>query len=224
MQTFLPYLDFAECARVLDDRRLGKQRVEVLQIARAITVPGYGWRHHPAVRMWRGYEEALGGLRHGSARTVGPRSYPRHDWDRRGGQMPLKVGEIIDLIETEGWYLYVAWKPPPVQASRSSRARDSGWQAERDVASAHRAEHPQASRCRAEATVNGYVVIVERDEQGGFSAWSPDLPGCVAAAGDYDEWVSLMRSAVQLHLRGMREDGEDVPEPTAVAALMISAA
>jgi len=60
MQTFLPYLDFAECARVLDDRRLGKQRVEVLQIARAITVPGYGWRHHPAVRMWRGYEEALG--------------------------------------------------------------------------------------------------------------------------------------------------------------------
>jgi hypothetical protein len=60
MQTFLPCPDFAECARILDDRRLGKQRVEVLQIARAITVPGYGWRHHPAVGMWRGYEEALG--------------------------------------------------------------------------------------------------------------------------------------------------------------------
>jgi hypothetical protein len=60
MQTFLPYADFAATAAVLDPRRLGKQRVEALQIVRAITVPGYGWRHHPAARMWRGYEEALG--------------------------------------------------------------------------------------------------------------------------------------------------------------------
>ncbi|NUW36969.1 MSMEG_6728 family protein [Nonomuraea sp. SMC257] len=59
MQTFLPYPDFAHCAEVLDLRRLGKQRVEALQILRALTVPGYGWRHHPAVRMWAGYEEAL---------------------------------------------------------------------------------------------------------------------------------------------------------------------
>ncbi|WP_433177109.1 MSMEG_6728 family protein [Actinoallomurus sp. CA-150999] len=59
MQTFLPYADFAATARVLDLRRLGKQRVEALQVLRGLTVPGYGWRHHPAVRMWAGYEEAL---------------------------------------------------------------------------------------------------------------------------------------------------------------------
>ncbi|WP_239123414.1 MSMEG_6728 family protein [Sphaerisporangium siamense] len=59
MQTFLPYPDFAATARVLDPRRLGKQRVEALQVLRALTVPGYGWRHHPVVRMWAGYEEAL---------------------------------------------------------------------------------------------------------------------------------------------------------------------
>ncbi|EHY87052.1 MSMEG_6728 family protein [Saccharomonospora azurea] len=59
MQTFLPYPDFAETARVLDQRRLGKQRVETLQVLRALTVPGHGWRRHPAVRMWAGYEEAL---------------------------------------------------------------------------------------------------------------------------------------------------------------------
>lgn len=59
MQTFLPYPDFEATAVVLDLRRLGKQRVEALQILRAITVPGYGWRHHPAARMWRGHEEAL---------------------------------------------------------------------------------------------------------------------------------------------------------------------
>lgn len=60
MQTFLPYADFARCGAVLDPRRLGKQRVEVIQIVRALTVPGYAWRHHPAVLMWQGYEEALG--------------------------------------------------------------------------------------------------------------------------------------------------------------------
>ncbi|MFI2237558.1 MSMEG_6728 family protein [Streptomyces chrestomyceticus] len=59
MQTFLPYPDFAASAAVLDARRLGKQRVETLQVLRGLTVPGYGWRHHPAVRMWTGYEEAL---------------------------------------------------------------------------------------------------------------------------------------------------------------------
>lgn len=59
MQTFLPYSCFAASARVLDQRRLGKQRVEALQILRALTVPDYGWRHHPAAAMWAGYEEAL---------------------------------------------------------------------------------------------------------------------------------------------------------------------
>ncbi|WP_314223956.1 MSMEG_6728 family protein [Streptomyces zaehneri] len=59
MQTFLPYPDFTASAAALDPRRLGKQRVEALQVLRGLTVPGYGWRHHPAVRMWTGYEEAL---------------------------------------------------------------------------------------------------------------------------------------------------------------------
>jgi Pyrimidine dimer DNA glycosylase len=60
MQTFLPCPNFVACARVLDSRRLGKQRVEALQIVRALLVPEYGWRHHPAVLMWKGHPEALG--------------------------------------------------------------------------------------------------------------------------------------------------------------------
>jgi hypothetical protein len=59
MQTFLPYPGFHATAAVLDPRRLGKQRVEAIQVLRALTVPGYGWRHHPAAAMWAGYEEAL---------------------------------------------------------------------------------------------------------------------------------------------------------------------
>ncbi|GAA1429977.1 hypothetical protein GCM10009616_13360 [Microlunatus lacustris] len=60
MQTFVPYVDFEASARALDAKRLGKQRVEVIQIVRALTVPGYAWKSHPAVLMWKGYEEALG--------------------------------------------------------------------------------------------------------------------------------------------------------------------
>ncbi|MGC0380625.1 MSMEG_6728 family protein [Streptomyces sp. SAI-129] len=59
MQTFLPHPGFRDSALALDRRRLGKQRVEALQVLRGLIVPGYGWRHHPAVRMWTGYEEAL---------------------------------------------------------------------------------------------------------------------------------------------------------------------
>lgn len=59
MQTFLPCRGFADSAHVLDTKRLGKQRVETIQVLRALTVPGYGWRRHPAAAMWAGYEEAL---------------------------------------------------------------------------------------------------------------------------------------------------------------------
>ena len=60
MQTFLPYADFALSAKCLDWKRLGKQRVEAFQILKALTTPSYGWQNHPAVKMWRGYEDALG--------------------------------------------------------------------------------------------------------------------------------------------------------------------
>nr|WP_156612124.1 MSMEG_6728 family protein [Auraticoccus cholistanensis] len=55
----MPYADFAASARVLDQRRLGKQRVETLQVMRALTVAGYGWRHHPVAKMWRGHRGSL---------------------------------------------------------------------------------------------------------------------------------------------------------------------
>lgn len=58
MQTFLPSSDFAECARVLDRQRLGKQRVETMQILKAL-IHDSGWRNHPATKMWRGHEGRL---------------------------------------------------------------------------------------------------------------------------------------------------------------------
>ena len=59
MQTFLPYPDYKLSASVMDMRRLGKQRVETWQIIKALTEPEYGWKNHPAVKMWRGHVPSL---------------------------------------------------------------------------------------------------------------------------------------------------------------------
>ena len=74
MQTFLPYPDFDESAAVLDDVRLGKQRVEAYQIVRTLLGITQGWRHHPAVLMWRGHADAL--IDYGAAMC--------REWTRRG--------------------------------------------------------------------------------------------------------------------------------------------
>lgn len=58
MQTFLPHANFNESARSLDRQRLGKQRVETLQIMKAL-LTDTGWVNHPATQMWRGHEASL---------------------------------------------------------------------------------------------------------------------------------------------------------------------
>jgi len=59
MQTFLPHSDFRASAQTLDRQRLGKQRVEVLQLLKALTGEGKGWARHPAALMWQGHNNAL---------------------------------------------------------------------------------------------------------------------------------------------------------------------
>ena len=72
--------------------------------------------------------------------------------------------------------------------------------------------------------MTGYLVIIERDDAGGYSSWAPDLPGVAAAASSYDETLMLMREAVEFHLQGLREDGQPIPAPMAVGAETIIAA
>lgn len=59
MQTFLPTSDYKECAAMLDRLRLGKQRVEGYQILRTLLGLSQGWKNHPCVKMWKGYEGEL---------------------------------------------------------------------------------------------------------------------------------------------------------------------
>ncbi len=58
-----------------------------------------------------------------------------------------------------------------------------------------------------------YAVVIESSETG-FSAYVPDLPGCVAVGETIRETENLIREAIVLHLEGLREDGEEIPSAT----------
>ncbi len=117
MQTFLPIIvltleDFDRNARVLDSQRLNKQRVECKQILKAHTVPGYGWQHHPAVKMWRGYSYAF----------IDYALAIHRECDRRG---------IRDKVDIAGWFTrsktqtYDTGMPPWLGDERLHRSHQS---------------------------------------------------------------------------------------------------
>jgi predicted RNase H-like HicB family nuclease len=57
-----------------------------------------------------------------------------------------------------------------------------------------------------------YLIVIE-PTQTGFSAYSPDLRGCVSTGRSREEVEQNMKDAIAFHLDGLREDGQDVPEP-----------
>ena len=61
-----------------------------------------------------------------------------------------------------------------------------------------------------------FLIVVEKAGEN-FSAYSPDLPGCVATGATPEDTKARMRSAIDLHLKGLREDHQPIPEPSAIA-------
>ena len=57
-----------------------------------------------------------------------------------------------------------------------------------------------------------YAIVIEKGENN-YAAYAPDLPGCVATGETVEETEREMQSAIEFHLRGMREDGLPIPEP-----------
>ena len=61
-----------------------------------------------------------------------------------------------------------------------------------------------------------YAMIIETGKRN-YSAYLPDLPGCVVTGKTIEEVRQRMREAIELHLAGMREDGLPIPKPTSLA-------
>jgi predicted RNase H-like HicB family nuclease len=62
-----------------------------------------------------------------------------------------------------------------------------------------------------------YLIVIEETNTG-FSAYSPDLPGCVSTGRTREEMEENMREAIAFHLDGLREEGQAVPEPRTYSA------
>jgi hypothetical protein len=95
MQTFLPYPNFRKSLKALDSKRLGKQRVEAFQILNIILnrTNTKGWRNHPAVKMWKGYANAL-------------KLYLNEaieEWIKRGFNNTMKLEKIRGKIKFPDW-------------------------------------------------------------------------------------------------------------------------
>ena len=63
-----------------------------------------------------------------------------------------------------------------------------------------------------------YTILVEKTSNG-FSAHSPDLPGCVAAGDTEDETIALMKEAMEFHIQGLKKDGDPVPRSSTKAVI-----
>ncbi len=61
-----------------------------------------------------------------------------------------------------------------------------------------------------------YAIVIEKANQN-YSAYVPDLPGCVATGSTVEEAESEIGEAIRMHLEGLIEDGQPVPEPSAIA-------
>jgi predicted RNase H-like HicB family nuclease len=64
-----------------------------------------------------------------------------------------------------------------------------------------------------------YLVVVEEGPTS-FGAYVPDLPGCIAAGESKEEVLSLIREAIELHLEGLKEQGQPVPVPSSTSELV----
>ena len=61
-----------------------------------------------------------------------------------------------------------------------------------------------------------FAIVIEKAE-GNYSAYVPDLPGCVATGATVEEVEREIRDAIRFHIEGLREDGLPVPQPTSIA-------
>ena len=66
-----------------------------------------------------------------------------------------------------------------------------------------------------------FLIVIERAD-GNYSAYSPDLPGCISTGATVEEVKENMREAIAFHLQGLREDGLPIPQPTSSAEYIVT--
>jgi predicted RNase H-like HicB family nuclease len=127
----------------------------------------------------------------------------------------VKIREVIALLEAEGWFLVTT---RPVIASSSIPARPAGLRSQANPLTTLRLERSTVFSSRPRSSENHnmrYAVVIEKADNN-YSAYVPDLPGCVATGATVEEVEHEIKEAIRFHIDGIREDGLPIPQPSAV--------
>lgn len=68
--------------------------------------------------------------------------------------------------------------------------------------------------------MSSYIAIIHKDPESDYGVSFPDFPGCISAGADLDEARRMAQEALAFHIRGMEEDGEPIPAPSTLEAVM----
>jgi predicted RNase H-like HicB family nuclease/predicted RNA binding protein YcfA (HicA-like mRNA interferase family) len=128
----------------------------------------------------------------------------------------MKIREAIALVERDGWRMVVQegshrQYKHPIKKGRVTIAGHPSMDLD------PKTKYPETSGVEMK-----YAVLFEQTETG-YSAHVPDLPGCIAAGSTLAETTELIRRAIGLHVAGMREDGEPIPEARTIAEYIVAA-
>jgi predicted RNA binding protein YcfA (HicA-like mRNA interferase family)/predicted RNase H-like HicB family nuclease len=125
----------------------------------------------------------------------------------------MKVSEVLRVLQDDGWYLVTT--------------RGSHRQFKHSTKSGRVTVAGKPSDDLAPGTLNSivkqaglkqwgfmrYAIVIEKTANN-YSAYVPDLPGCIATGGTVEETEQLLREAIALHLAGLGEDGLPIPQPS----------
>lgn len=123
----------------------------------------------------------------------------------------MKIKDVLRLLEDDGWFLartrgsHRQFKHP----SKAGRVTVAGKPSDDLAVGTLNSILKQAGPKRCAMR---YAIVIEKAASN-FSAYVPDLPGCVATGATREEAAEQIREAIAFHLEGLREDGSDVPPP-----------
>ena len=128
----------------------------------------------------------------------------------------MKIRDVIQMVEADGCYFIVQkvaspYKHPVKKGRVTIAGHPSMELHPKTLASILR----QGGLKIRIGLMSRYIVVIEKGESN-YSAYVPDLPGCVAAAETIEETEKLIGEAIAVHIQGMREDGLEIPAPTSI--------
>jgi predicted RNase H-like HicB family nuclease len=107
-----------------------------------------------------------------------------------------------------------AGQSPTIQASHQTWSSHGSGDAERRFGTGHIEQYPQAIGIEEIGVILMRYAIVIENAGGNYSAYVPDLPGCIATGDTLAATEQAIRDAIEFHLDGLREDGTPIPPPS----------